>query len=247
MQAISDLYAQAGISPFSCSVAADGQLGLPDSRPVSTPNPNNTQSDETDNFSGTQELQGTNDVGSGNGQDELCSSNPSAPAGTTVDYLSFVEAPVDIDVPHGSRTRFRQGRRRGCGLPDHRPGALRHAERVSETRPTRSAPWSGAGFYPSLRRLERRGDLHQVPQRLESDRWPMAGFRPTPPTAAPGAVRPARARRSRTSTNTAISGGTGATSVAYRLFCQHGPSATPNTSQITDWGQLTNLGGNRRR
>jgi hypothetical protein len=29
--------------------------------------------------------------------------------------------------------------------------------------------------------------------------------------------------------------------VAYRLFCQHGLSATPYESQITDWGNLTNL------
>ncbi len=48
-------------------------------------NPNNTQSDETDNFSGNQELQGTNDVGSGNGQAELCGGSPAAPA-TGVDY-----------------------------------------------------------------------------------------------------------------------------------------------------------------
>ena len=33
----------------------------------------------------------------------------------------------------------------------------------------------------------------------------------------------------------------GATSVAYRLFCQHGPSTTPYESQIMDWGNLTNL------
>jgi hypothetical protein len=42
-------------------------------------------------------------------------------------------------------------------------------------------------------------------------------------------------------TNTPTNGGTGATSAAYRLFCAHGPSSTPDSNQITDWGQLTNL------
>ena len=47
---------------------------------------------------------------------------------------------------------------------------------------------------------------------------------------------------------TDISNAGGLTSVAYRLFCQTGPagtagSATPDESQITDWGQLTNLPG----
>jgi hypothetical protein len=69
----------------------------------------------------------------------------------------------------------------------------------------------------------------------------MAGSPPTRRIVAAAAVRPCSGTPFTNITNTAISGGTGATSVAYRLFCRHGPSATPNTSQITDWGQLTNL------
>ena len=33
----------------------------------------------------------------------------------------------------------------------------------------------------------------------------------------------------------------GLTSVAYRLWCAHGPVVTANESQIMDWGNLTNL------
>ena len=44
-------------------------------------------------------------------------------------------------------------------------------------------------------------------------------------------------------TPTPGSGLGGASSIAYRLWCQHGSSLTAGESQITDWGQLTNLTG----
>jgi hypothetical protein len=78
MESISSLYNNAGITPFSCTVTKTAN-SVCQQPTVSTPNPNTTLSDETDNFSGTVEVQGTNDVGSGNGQ-----------------------ARVDIDVPRGS-------------------------------------------------------------------------------------------------------------------------------------------------
>ena len=75
----------------------------------------------------------------------------------------------------------------------------------------------------------------------ESARSLTAGSRAIPSTAA--SLGTCTGTPFTNITNTPINGGTGATSVAYRLFCQHGPSSTPDTSQITDWGQLTNLGG----
>ena len=58
MQAISDLYAQAGITPFSCTIAetANSVCHTADREHARTPT---TRShDETDNFSGTEEAAG---------------------------------------------------------------------------------------------------------------------------------------------------------------------------------------------
>src|ERR1700728_4069180 len=103
METIGSLYNNAGIVPFSCTITKTANA-VCQQPTVSTPNPNNTLSDETDNFSGTVEVQGTNDVGSGNGQDELCGGTPSAPAGTTVDYarssrpVSTSTCPTGVDL-----------------------------------------------------------------------------------------------------------------------------------------------------
>ena len=84
MQSISDLYSVAGLFPFSCQPTTNNQDCLTPAG-NSGNNPNNTQSDVNDNFAATEELQGINDVGSGNGQGELCGTI-GTPVNTTVDY-----------------------------------------------------------------------------------------------------------------------------------------------------------------
>ncbi len=216
------------------------------SRPSARLNPNNTQSDETDNFSGTQELQGTNDVGSGNGQSELCGSNPSAPAGTTVDYSRSSKPVSTSTCPTGVELGFAKDAVVGVDFQTINPALYGTPNGyLSQTDPQCSS--SGAGLLPELRRVERNGELHQVPRgwNRPGGRWLAADSTRTNCGTGGG---PACSGTPFTNiSNTGINGGNGATSVAYRLFCQHGPSATPDTSQITDWGQLTNLGGQRGR
>ena len=147
MQAISDLYAQAGISPFSCSIAATANSVCVQPT-VSTPDPNNTQSDETDNFSGTQELQGTNDVGSGNGQSELCGSNPSAPAGTTVDYSRSSKPISTSTCPTGVELGFAKDAVVAVDFQTINPALYGTPNGyLNQTDPQCTS--SGAGFYPS--------------------------------------------------------------------------------------------------
>src|ERR1700722_11159410 len=238
MQAISDLYAQAGISPFSCSIAATAN-SVCQQPTVSTPNPNNTQTDETDNFSGTQELQGTNDVGSGNGQSELCSSNPSAPAGTTVAYARSCKPVSTGTCSTGIELGFAKDAVVGVDFQTINPGLYgTPSGYLGQTDPQCSS--NGAGFYPSYSASNGTVTCTKFPS---AGIGPVAdGWLPTDPTNCGTGGGPAcTGTPFKDISNTPIGGGTGATSVAYRLFCFHGPSATPNTSQITDWGQLTNL------
>src|SRR6516225_6257911 len=76
MQGVSNLYSQAGLIPFACQLAKTNTG-------VCSGATNATQADLNDNFVSTEELQGINFVGSGNGIAELCSTGPNPPPGTT--------------------------------------------------------------------------------------------------------------------------------------------------------------------
>ena len=159
MQAISDLYAQAGISPFSCSIAATANSVCVQPT-VSTPNPNNTQSDETDNFSGTQELQGTNDVVPATASPS-CAAAPSAPAGTTVDYSRSSKPMSTSTCPTGVELGFAKDAVAAVDFQTINPGLYGTPNGyLSQTDPQCT---QRRGLLPELRRLERGSDLHQVP------------------------------------------------------------------------------------
>ena len=245
MQAISDLYSQAGIAPFSCAVATSNSNDC-QAPTVATPNPNNTQSDETDNFSLTEELQGINQVGSGNGQQELCNGTPAAPTNLGVDYSRSSKPLSTGTCPKGVELGFAKDGVVSTDFQSIDP-ALYGAPTgyLTQTDPQCST----AGQYPSYAASN---------GAVTCTAFPAAGIGPVAAGWLPGNptnctannAYPAAPTGNECSgapftniTNTAIGGGTGATSIAYRLFCQQGPSATPNTSQITDWGQLTNLAG----
>ncbi len=237
MQAISDLYNQAGIAPFSCTITKTANSDC--EQPSGTiPNPNNTQSDETDNFSGTEELQGINDVGSGNGQNELCNGSPAAPAGTTVDYARSSKPNSTSTCPTGEGLGFAKDAVLAVDFQSIDPALFGSPTGyLTQTDPQCST----AGQYPSYAASDGTLTCTSFPS---GGIGPVAdGWLPTDPTNC-GTTGPACSGTPFTNiTNTVTAGGTGATSVAFRLFCQHGASATPNTSQITDWGQLTNLSG----
>lgn len=250
MQGISDLYAQAGIAPFSCSItsANTSDCQLPT---VSTPNPNNTQSDETDNFSGTQELQGTNDVGSGNGQSELCGTgNPHSPTenpNSTVDYARSSKPVSPTTCPNGVELGFAKDAVVAVDFQSINP-ALYGAPTgyTSQVDPQCGV----AGQYPSYAAAS--GTLVCTAFPTAGIGSVADGWLPTDPTNCVPDPAPASWPGNLVAgdcsglpftdiSNIGVGSGTGASSVAYRLFCQHGPSSTVNTSQITDWGQLTNL------
>ena len=247
MQSISDLYAQAGIAPFSCGILAAANTVCNQGSGGS--NPNNTQSDETDNFSGSQELVGTNDVGSGNGQSELCNgSAPAAPA-AGVDYSRSSKPVSSSTCPTGVELGFAKDAVVGIDFLNIDPAAYgtptgyqtqvdpQCSGTVTTLDPTGQG---GPGQYPSYASSSGAVVCTQFPSGgigSVADGW-LPGNSLTCTTTCTGT-------KFTNITNTPINGGTGATSVAYRLFCQHGPSTTPDTSQITDWGQLTNLAGGK--
>jgi hypothetical protein len=86
MEGISNLYAQAGINPFSCTLSAT------DNSTCSSTNANQTQTDLTDNYASTEELQGINYVGTSNGIKELCGSL-TFPGTSNVDYARASRPP----------------------------------------------------------------------------------------------------------------------------------------------------------
>jgi hypothetical protein len=249
MQSISNLYSHAGILPFTCGVQASqtgdclepsGSYngGGPTFNQGTAANPNNTQSDETDNFSGTEELQGQSDVGSGNGQAMLCGGTPSAPAGTTVNY-SRSSKPFGVSGCAGQGVGFAKDAVLSVDFTTINPGAYGSATGyLAQTEPQCNA----AGVYPSYSAPN--GSLACTGFPTSGLIGPVAdGWLPGDPTnCGTGGGGTACSGTPFTDVNNT----SGLTSVPYRLFCQHGPagalgSATPNESQITDWGQLTNL------
>ena len=241
METIGSLYNNAGIVPFSCTITKTAN-SVCQQPTVSTPNPNTTLSDETDNFSGTVEVQGTNDVGSGNGQSELCGGSPSAPAGTTVDYARSSRPVSTTTCPAGVDLGFAKDAVVGVDFLTIDPALYgTPSGYLGQTDPQCTS--SGAGYYPSYAASNGAVTCTKFPA---AGIGPVAdGWLPTDPTNCGSSGGPACSGTPFTNiSNAGSNGGNGTTSVAYRLFCQHGPNATPNTSQITDWGQLTDLGGN---
>ena len=182
MQQISNLYSHTGILPFTCGIASSqtGDCQEPSGSynpggPVfnqgTAANPNNTQSDETDNFSGTEELQGQNDVGSGNGQSMLCGGTPSTPGtlktsgNVGINYFPFIEAIRGlllvewIQQLRWPRSRVCEGRRTVLGLHVHQPGRLWQRNRIlGQLGPA----MHGCRPVPQLLRCERNAGLHRL-------------------------------------------------------------------------------------
>jgi hypothetical protein len=226
MQSISDLYAQAGLFPFSCQLTTTNQDCETQTELGS--NPNNTQSDTVDNFAASEELQGVNDVGSGNGQTELCGTD--VPANTTVDYSRSSKP------ENGTCTTEVQVGYAKDGVP---AVDFQNIDPNEYGTPTGydagSSACSTHGQFPSYAALT---------GATVCTAFPTAGIGPVAAGWLPGdsfTCNTSATCSGTAFTNVANTGG--ATSVAYRLWCFHGSSSTPDSSQITDWGQLTNLAG----
>ncbi len=249
MQGISNLYSQAGINPFSCTLSATANSAC------SSTNANQTQADLTDNYASTEELQGINYVGSGNGLKELCGSI-TFPGTANVDY-SRSSKPPGLGTTCGTGTIGEVGYAKDAVIPmdfqtinpsaymstgDEAPGYTSSSfisYCQTATQPNCTTPGIGGTLttaFPST-------GIGNVAEGWE----PTNSFTCTP-TSNPtqqgtGNFCSGTPFTSLTNTGDTSTGssGTGATSVAYRLFCAHGGSSSPYQSQIMDWGNLTNL------
>jgi hypothetical protein len=241
MQSISNLYSQAGLNPFSCTLIKT-QTGSCETPAQAGGNPDATQADLFDNFASTEELQGTNFVGSGNGIAELCSSGPNPPTGTTVDYARSSKPGAGTTC--GSGVTAQTGYAKDSVIPVDFPTVDPQAYMSTGDQ----APgYAGLPFISYCQTSTAPG-CSSVGQTLNTN-FPSGGIGPVAAGWLPGDTFTCGQTSSCSGTpftnlsNTVdpSSGGTGATSVAYRLFCQHGSSSTPYQSQIMDWGNLTNL------
>lgn len=230
MQSISDTYNSSGILPFGCQLASN----LQDCN--MTGNPNVSQSDPLDNFAGVQQLQGTWNVGSGNGQNAICQ-NGNVPVGVTVDYA------------RSSKPWAPQGTCNGIEL-GYAKDAIAAVDFVN-INPSQYGTPSGYVGHSFTSYNPANGAVVTTPFPSGGIGPVAGGWLPTDPfTCTPNVNQDNPPQPGECSgtvfqdvSNQAISGGTNLTSVAQRLWCTHGPVATPDESQIMDWGQLTNLTG----
>ena len=254
MEGISNLYAQAGINPFSCTLDAS------DNSTCSSTNANQTQTDLTDNYASTEELQGINYVGSSNGIKELCGTY-TFPGTTNVDY-SRSSKPPGVGTTCSSGTIGEVGYAKDAVIPmdfqtidpaaymssgDEAPGYV--GTTFMSYCPTSTATNSTTGSSPSV--CSSVGGTVTTPFPSTGIGDVAAGWEPgnsftCTPTANPalqgtGNFCSGTPFTNLTNTEDPSSTNGTATSVAYRLFCQHGSSTTPYESQIMDWGNLTNL------
>ncbi len=227
MQSIDDLYSQAGIFPFSCQLASTNQTCLTPAA-NSGNNPNNTQSDTVDNFAGTSEVVGLNNVGSGNGQNELCGKIGIPSNLTQVDYARSSK-PFGVAGCAGQ----------GLGYAKDGVTAVDFQNIIPEAYGTATG-YNTIGSFISYD--NNTGATVTTPFPSGGIGTVAAGWLPGDPYNC-GTTGPACTGTPYTNTeNTGVVSGTGLTSDSYRLWCQHGSSLTAQESQIMDWGQLTNLG-----
>ncbi len=221
MQQIGDLYNQAGL--YGCQLIGSGSGQNADCDNVSGTFPNYSNvstSDSNDNWDRTETLMGINNIGSTNGQQQLCGTQPngsvlgvdwarsSKPAGTisgcTMIELGYAKDSVPaVDFQSvdpeavGSATYYDGTAFGGAGNP------------TNIAFPSGGIGPVAAGWLP--------GDPYNCVPSGE-------GLEGTPCSGTPF---------------TDVDNTGGASSVAYRLWCATG------STRITDWGQLTNLAGGK--
>ena len=224
MQQLADMYNQAGL--YGCTLVGSGaqQNSNCDNVTGGAPNfSNTTTTDTVDNFDSNEVLMGENDIGSGNGQQQLC---------------GFIPSPQTVNFSRSSKPIASNA---GCTNPSvlQETGYAKDSVPVIDFQTINPAAVGTASGYI--------GKTFTAPnQTFTSPAFPStgigpvaAGWLPGDPTncVAAGSGSPAC---SGTPFSNVVGGtGTGATSVAYRLWC-----ATDST-RITDWGQLTNLAGGK--
>jgi hypothetical protein len=210
MQRVSDLFTGAGL--YGCTLNADTGANYNTSDPApSTANEqffcqvtdNVATTDVNDNWDRTEVAQGTDDVGSGAGQGQLCGS---------------IDTPLPVDFARSSKPA---GSIAGCNMVE--TGYAKDGVPIIDY-PVNPSTFgtSTSSAYSSING----GVVGPVAN----------GWLPGDPTGGPFSGTKL--------TNIANNdNGGGINSTAYRLWCatNNGSSVT---NQITDWGQLTNIGPN---
>ena len=245
MQSVSDLYSQAGIFPFSCQLTTS-----PQNQQCLTPannsgnNPNNTQSDAVDNFAGTEELQGINDVGSSNGQGELCGTVGTPVQGTPTDYARSSKPPSVCATLQGFG--FAKDAVTAVDFQSIDPQSFGTATGYNANSPFISYDYtSGATIHTPFPA----GGIGDVADGwLPGDPY-TCGFNGGPACSGTPFTNVDNNFNS-TPSNPSIPGSSNDGgpnrfgSDAFRLWCQHGSGFGAGLNQIMDWGNLTNLGPN---
>jgi len=229
MQTLGDLYTNSGLFPFGCQPYTVTLASCETPTQNSGLNPNNVQTDTTDNFNSNEILQGINNVGSGNGQTELCGGV--VPVNTTVDF---------------ARSSKPAGTISGCPMvqlgyaKDSVPAVVFNS--INPHAYGTPSGYNSIGSFISYNQTN--GATITTP-------FPSGGIGPVAQGWLPGDPYTCVANDGSQGSGTPCSGTPvedfdntgGLTSVAYRLWCAHGSSTTANQSQIMDWGNLTNLTG----
>ncbi len=250
MQKISDLYNQAGL--YGCALSSDDATCLDDTAPYNDANdPDNSKgtTDYTDNYDRTEEVQGVDEVGSGAGQAQLCdnnsgSNNAALPAWAKVDYarsssgisgsqssnclasekedffaadavdgLDFFVNPSVFGTAHSTVTNYNYSAVNGGVIGDVAQGWIPPADI-----PAGEAGLGTESINCDATKTGANGQFGNGNNNCAG--YPFFDLDNTNETLASGGDN----------------GGTGASSVAYEIWCQSG------TTPITDWGQLTNIG-----
>jgi len=220
MQQLADEYNQSGLYGCTLVGSGSGQNAFCDETTGGAPNySDTTTTDTTDNFDSSEELMGLNDIGSGNGQQQLCGILPS---------------PQAVDFSRSSKPIASNA---GCTTLAE-AGYAKDSVPVTDVQSIDPAAFGAATGYEGK-------TFTALNQTFTPPAFPASGLiGPVASGWLPGDASTCKPQGSGgggpfcsgTPFDNVTGGtGTGATSEVYRLWC-----ATDST-RITDWGQLTNL------
>ena len=234
MQQLSDQYNQSGLN--GCQLVSSGadENAFCSTAGTAPDYSNVATSDPADNFDSTEVLEGDNDVGSGNGQGQLCGTIP------TPQTINFSRSSKPISAISG------------CDMIE--AGYAKDSVPVTDVQDINPEAFGTPSGYDAI------GTFTAPNQTFVSPAFPSGGIGPVAagwlpaPYGHPNGLDtgatgndPYNCKAQGTATTDICSGtpfnnltggaGSGASSEAYRLWC-----ATDST-RITDWGQLTNLSG----
>jgi hypothetical protein len=190
-------------------------------------NPNVTQTDTVDNFAGSEQLAGVWNVGSGNGLNALCGLG-TLPANTVADYARSSKPASGCS--NLVQTGYAKDSVTATDFQQIQPANYGDA-----------TGYAGNGYFSYD---------PQTGQKITTDFpstgliGPVAdGWLPGDNTnCGTGGGSPCSGTAYTDVDNTPTQSGDSASAAAYRLWCKSGSSTNPGDSQITDWGNLSNVG-----